>query len=135
MNPSIDTQQLLKENNPIEAVVRILVQAAHMYEIETYNTPQLIKEGVVNDMFLNIVNRLTPEEQIAILEYIAANGSDKRELIILDQGINVSQLIKYIALNSKKFLIGQAVDHYVIYQMIHDFAEEYAQVYNEFNHA
>jgi hypothetical protein len=133
MNPDINTQQLLVENNPIEAVIKILAQFAHVFEIEDNNAEGVIRARVVNDMFLNIVNTLPPEEQIATLEYISEGDEDRRELIILDQGARVSQLIKYIALNSKKFLIGENIDHYLVYQMVHDFADEYETVFNQLN--
>jgi hypothetical protein len=133
MNANINTEQLLLENNPIEAVVRILSQFAHIFGLEENNSIETLRERVVTDMFLNIVNNLTPPEQIATLEYVAEAGPNSRELIILDQGANVGQLIKYIALNSKKFLIGDDVDHYLVYQMIHDFADEYATIYKQLN--
>jgi hypothetical protein len=133
MNPDINTQQLLVENNPIEAVIKILAQFAHVFGIEDNNAEGVLRARVVNDMFLNIVNTLPPEEQIATLEYISEGDEDRRELIILDQGARVSQLIKYIALNSKKFLIGENIDHYLVYQMVHDFADEYETVFNQLN--
>jgi hypothetical protein len=133
MNPDINTQQLLVENNPIEAVIKILTQFAHVFDIEDNNAEGVLRARVVNDMFLNIVNTLPPEEQIATLEYISEGDEDRRELIILDQGARVSQLIKYIALNSKKFLIGENIDHYLVYQMVHDFADEYETVFNQLN--
>lgn len=129
MNQNTKFDQLLIDNNPIEIVVKMFVQIAHMFNVESGNSYTEIKERVVNYMFLKHVNALPPEEQIATLEYVTENGNDKRELIVLSSPAMIPTYLKSVALETKVFILGEGVDHYLAYQTVFQYAVDFQNSY------
>ncbi|MGL4759070.1 MAG: hypothetical protein ACRCXZ_07050 [Patescibacteria group bacterium] len=126
MNNQI-VENLLEKSSPIEVVVRLLAQISNMFNVDHSNNPLELKERVVNGMFKYLLSSMSPEEQLAQIEYVNEKGVEKREDIILESGEKISEMIKIIALNTKQYLKGDGIDHYLAYQCLFDYACDFSE--------
>jgi hypothetical protein len=124
------TEELLVKNNPIEAVVHLLEEFCKVSQVQQNNEYAILKEKTVLYLFEQYVMGLTPEAQIAAIEIVQEKGDQIMELILLET-IHLPRLLKNFATQTNKVLVGDNIEHFIAYDLISDYANDYETLYNK----
>jgi hypothetical protein len=127
-------EQILKNSNPIDSMVDYMIHFIEAKGIDkAKNTPEQLRERIVDGMFQYSMGRLSPETQVAMLNYVAKDPtSQRKEQFLIGLGSGLAVLIRHVAHNNDNYILDMSkkTDTFPIYTLITSFANDYESAIN-----